>query len=898
MHNWEGLTIGRGRYEVRATLAEGGMARVYQAWDKHLYTHVVVKVPSLRDADAVQRFLHETRSLVSLAHPHIVRILDVDYQGGVPFAVLQYLAGGDLGQRRPRDRAGRPLPAPESDLHTWLHPIAKALDFIHRRGYVHRDVKPGNILFDEHDHAYLGDFGVIKSTAQATPAVDTKLTAMGMVLGTAEYMAPEVIMGKKFDGRADQYALALIVYEMLAGRHPLEAPSPHAQFVLHATAEPPRLESFVPDISASVATAVHQALSKRPEERFTSCLAFARAILLRDATPRQQPAIQVPAHRSPPLPQPAPAPSPHLLSKSATNDPFGGAGRPPPVPAAPFSQPSPNTFATAQGITPPPRPAVMEDRQSGSVPTSDPPTQENLHEQVAQGATGPRHPLAPTEQPPKRTGARPHAPVRAALLGMVISWMQKLQSFRSLPPFAREMLHRKRERLARWAQAQPSSPQQNGAAPQHTPAVTAPLAEQTAAPPGESTVIVATPVSRRDGVLRRVYTFWNGLGMTTKTALIVSLISVVLALMTFCLMLLRVPPAAEPYIKPGHTVPIHSLSFASDGSRLALGYSDGAATLWQCKTGRFTGSLRDHTEAVVSVEFGPDGQRLVTGSEDSTTKLWDLSKGEVLWSVRPCAFYRIKATISPDGWFVATADRDAVRLWHVDTGDPLGVPLRLDFAALCFSPDAQLLAGGGWGTVTLCHTNPLGVVRTWHAHDRRIDAIAFSPDGNLIGTGSADNTAKLWRTATGELVRTLQGHAGAVVAVAFSPDGRLIATCSDDTTVAIWEVSTGQRLHWWQAHRTAVTALGFRPDGRLLATASSGGSCTFWDVSTGRSVCSILYFSHGGWLAVTSGGYFDYDGSEETLSLLRHVDLAKRTLLPVERSKVYYRPDLVRKALK
>ena len=202
------------------------MGFVYRAQDANLNTPVVIKVPRramLDDPQFVERFEREIRSLVTLSHPHIVKITEVGQHEGIPFAVMQFLAGGDLEGRRPQDKAGRPRAVSPAALSGWLPEVAGALDFVHSKGLVHRDVKPRNVLFDTDGHAYLSDFGVAKVIRDAESGGDAaSMTGTGMIVGTPEYMAPELVMGQEITGRVDQYALAVTVYELLAGRRPFQ----------------------------------------------------------------------------------------------------------------------------------------------------------------------------------------------------------------------------------------------------------------------------------------------------------------------------------------------------------------------------------------------------------------------------------------------------------------------------------------------------------------------------------------------------------------------------------------------------------------------------------------------------------------------------------------------------
>ncbi len=280
--DWVGKTIGEGRFRILRKLGEGGMGFVYQAHDAVLETDVVIKVPRrsmLDDPEFKARFARENRALVRLQHPHIVSILFVGEADGLPYACMQYLPGGDLKDRQTAAGRGRIVPLPPEDLATWLPGIAKALDFIHAQGFIHRDVKPANILFDGHGNVYLSDFGVAKVISEKQTRPGTSLTGTGMVLGTPEYMAPELIMGESFDGKVDQYALAISVYEVLSGRTPFEGTKSESILVKQVTEAVPPLRTANSRISQVLSDKVMLGLTKDPRGRYPNCTEFADAIL-------------------------------------------------------------------------------------------------------------------------------------------------------------------------------------------------------------------------------------------------------------------------------------------------------------------------------------------------------------------------------------------------------------------------------------------------------------------------------------------------------------------------------------------------------------------------------------------------------------------------------------------
>ena len=260
-----------GKYNLHETLGQGGFATVYRATHATLQTEVAVKVlaPALVDDEkARQRFIREAQSASALNHPNIAQVIDLDEADGQLYIVMDYFPGGDL-KRWAADHA----PLERIDLLRILGQAAAALDFAHSQGMLHRDVKPGNILMDANGNAHLGDFGLVR------PADAPHLTQIGSVVGTATYISPEQAESRPdIDGRADQYSLAVVAYELLAGAPPFSGDSSTAVSLLHVTKAPPAPSSLSAEIPAEVDEALLRGLEKKPAGRYPSCSDLVRAL--------------------------------------------------------------------------------------------------------------------------------------------------------------------------------------------------------------------------------------------------------------------------------------------------------------------------------------------------------------------------------------------------------------------------------------------------------------------------------------------------------------------------------------------------------------------------------------------------------------------------------------------
>jgi serine/threonine-protein kinase len=259
-----------GKYQIQTEIGKGGMGQVFLGYDAMLERQVAIKVlaPHLVwETGFVERFLREARAAARLKHSSIVTIYDVGQEGNKYYIVMEYLEGPTLArliaQRGPQSsKIALPI----------LGQLAGALDYAHGCGLVHRDVKPGNVIVSPSGHVTLTDFGVARA------AQESRLTSTGALVGTPQYMSPEHAQGEEVDHRSDIYSLGVVAYEMLTGRTPFGATTPHA--VLHQLIydPPPPIYSLRPDLPPALEQVMATVLAKEPANRYQTAGDFVKAL--------------------------------------------------------------------------------------------------------------------------------------------------------------------------------------------------------------------------------------------------------------------------------------------------------------------------------------------------------------------------------------------------------------------------------------------------------------------------------------------------------------------------------------------------------------------------------------------------------------------------------------------
>lgn len=318
-----------GNFQIAEKIGAGGMGSVYKAYQPALGRYVAIKVlppQTAGDPSFAERFALEARAIGKLRHPNIVTAYDFATDGDLAYLVSDFIDGGTLA-----DQLGSPLPLDYAL--TILGPMASALDYAHARGVVHRDIKPQNILLTHDGTPVLTDFGLAKIIGPGSG-----VTQAGALMGTAEYIAPECASGAESAGpAADQYAMAIVAYQMLVGRHPFPSENPLSALMAHVHKPVPVPSAIGVPLAPNVEAALLRGLAKKPAERFARVGDFVRAL---SGTAPQTASASAPALTAAQPPKPSlPGGAQALTGLSATAGWGPSAVEPPSAARLPPAQP-------------------------------------------------------------------------------------------------------------------------------------------------------------------------------------------------------------------------------------------------------------------------------------------------------------------------------------------------------------------------------------------------------------------------------------------------------------------------------------------------------------------------------------------------------------------------------
>ncbi|MDB9518707.1 hypothetical protein PN466_17310 [Roseofilum reptotaenium CS-1145] len=295
---------------------------------------------------------------------------------------------------------------------------------------------------------------------------------------------------------------------------------------------------------------------------------------------------------------------------------------------------------------------------------------------------------------------------------------------------------------------------------------------------------------------------------------------------------------------------IWSIAISPDGKYIGSGHLDRQVRIWEIETGNCVKTLPGHTAWIWAVAFSPDGKWLASSSEDETIRIYDAQTGRLWTTLVPNTdeFHGIVGAIawSPDRQLMACSyQAKQIKVWNFSTKQWTALPGEVTWSwSLAFNPavpfqNYPILAGADHdGTIKLWDIQTLSQIRTLNGHESKVEAIAFSPDGECLVSGSDDCTIKVWRVSTGECIQTMDEQTEGVWSVASSPNGQILASGylpgDRGAKIKLWDVQTGQCLYTLQGHKHTVRSLAFTPDSQTLVSGSADCTIRSWNVHTGE----------------------------------------------------------------
>jgi WD40 repeat protein len=693
-----------GKFEILAELGHGAMGAVYRAHDPVLDRPVALKTVSpalLTGSEALARFRREARAAARLNHPNIVTIFEVGEVEGTHYIAMELVEGLELGEvlapvgRFPLEQKVR-----------MVVDICRGLDFAHRLGVIHRDVKPANIRVTRDGTVKILDFGIAR--LRGSEATDPNLTQAGMVLGTPSYLSPELVQGAKVDPYADMWAVGVILYEALTGHRPFEAPTITSLIHRIVSEPPPPIDWKSLPVPEALATVAIRALDKDRERRFANLGDMANALLAAiGATPTPE------------------APLDPVVRKRSYEANFAEARR---LLAEEDLTGALEAAKRAQALDPERTGIlslikVIQERLATAVTVESPPRAKAADTEATRTAVS-----APARTPP--AGA-PALPVPPGPLDTATLRASGASAFREIGTF--------------------------GEPPATKEAALSPAADLLAVAGADGAIrlwdlrsrnrahVLRTDLHRRSGHDAAA----TALGFSPDGSLLAS------GHVDGVVHLWDMAKGEEVPVRLRHDEGVGTLAFSPDGATLATGSLDANLRLWDvgaALAGEARRELVRQPSGVTALAWAGGGEWVVTGHAKPVLRLTDPHRGRSLATIRgPEGQVRL-LLLSPDGQHLAAASDDrTVRIYDLATREEsarLG-PLRRPATSLCFLADGGYLA-------TVCQENAIQLwdletgspgVTLWGPAGESFVGLVLFGESNHLAAAMADGRIRLWGPA-------------------------------------------------------------------------------------------------------------------------------------------------------
>jgi eukaryotic-like serine/threonine-protein kinase len=765
-----------GRYHLVRLIGQGGFADVYLGEHIHLNTHAAIKVLQMRlVGSSMEQFRNEARTIASLVHPNIIRVLDFGVENGIPFLIMDYAANGTLRQRHPKGAV-----LPPAVFIPYVKQVASALQYAHDRKFIHRDVKPENMLLGRDNEVLLSDFGLVL-IAQSTGS-----RSIQEMSGTIAYMAPEQLQGKPHPA-SDQYSLGIIVYEWLTGDRPF-----NGAFVEIASQQmltpPAPLHEKIPGISPAIEDVVLTALAKNPQQRFASIQAFATA--LEQAALSTQPAFTVPPYTAP-AGQPPPLPPPLVT-------PSNQSSRPTPVNTPQLSQSSIPTYITAPDESARTIPMESARLSQTSIPTYITPSDQSSRPASLSAPESNRSSFATFEAPPAESPPlissdrsldklRPERGIsrRTVVVGLGIVGLGACGGVSAWAATGGLQQALRALGLLNAPTPTPTTPTTPTTLPQPDPS-------PRTAPP------VGSLLQTYRGHTRSLWTAaWSPDGKRIASGGDDGMVQIWDPVTGNRILIY------DGYLLKDQNPSVVTLSWSPDGKRIVSSATFSTSSgflpdvrVWDATTGNFLLSYNGHlprtaghSNVVGEVSWSPNGTYIASaGGYDKTVQVWDATSGQTIFTFRGHSDFVGRARWSPDSARVASGGNDGiVRVWDATTGNHL---------------------------------------LTFDTRSNVVDDLAWSPDGTQIVAAARDGSIQVWNPAAGNIIVTYSGGGP----VAWSPDGKRIVSGAVflDHTVQVRDATTGSNAFIYHGYDNQVNVLAWSPDSKRIVLAGLDSTVQVW----------------------------------------------------------------------